>query len=127
MKGKAGIGLAMFGFAMVSTLLSGCSEPLEVTVTPTRDVDHFQVTAQTNIDMYCPTGICKFELAASQKTAITVNMHYTDARSFDKIEGVNVTGRQGATVAMVDDNTFSLTLAGENETTKIQVVDYYRY
>ncbi|UTV26437.1 spore gernimation protein [Photobacterium atrarenae] len=118
---------AMAVFALTGILLFGCSEPLQVAVTPTRDVDHFQVIEQTQIEMYCPTGICKFELAASQEATITVKMHYTDARRFEKIEGVSVTGKQGATVTLVDENTFSLTLAGKDEPAKVQVVDYYRH
>ncbi len=56
-----------------------------------------------------------------------VNMHYSDSRSFDKIEGVSVTGKLGSSVVIQDENTFTLDVSGDAEPSKLQVVDYYRH
>ncbi|MGF1684686.1 spore gernimation protein [Photobacterium minamisatsumaniensis] len=116
---KAGIVFLLLAF------VTGCSEELQLTTTPIQNVEKIQVTANT-LDVYCVTGICKFELSANMETQITVNMHYSDTKTFEKIEGVSVTGKMGSTVKVVDENTFEMALAGSDAISKIQVVDYYR-
>ncbi|MCW8331998.1 spore gernimation protein [Photobacterium sp. SDRW27] len=115
---------SMAFFALI--VLSGCGEPLELTVTPIKNVDKVMVTEQSQVDVYCQTGICQFNLASNQATSVTVNMHYNDTRSFNKIEGVSITGKLGSSVNMADENTFSLDVSSDSEPLKIQVVDYYR-
>lgn len=116
------------GMVIVALLIgAGCSDSLELTVTPVKNVDKIQVAAQQDqVDVYCQTGICQFNLASNQDSYVTVNMHYDDSRSFNKIEGVSITGKLGSSVNMTDENTFSLELVGDGEPLKILVIDYYR-
>lgn len=107
-------------------MMSGCGEELQLTATPIKNVDKIHVTELNNIDVYCQTGICQFNLVANQETNVTVNMHYDDSRSFEKIEGVSVTGKLGSSVQMAGENSFTLDISGENEPSKVLVVDYYR-
>lgn len=113
--------------ALALLLASGCTEKAVLTVTPIKDVDSVRVSAeQEQVDVYCPTGICQFHLASNQDIRVTVNMHYEDTRSFNKIEGVSITGELNSSVNMADDNTFSLEIVGDQQPLKILVVDYYR-
>lgn len=114
------------GIAVPVLIMAGCGEELQLTATPIKNVDKIQVAELSHVDVYCQTGICQFNLVANQETNVTVNMHYDDSRSFNKIEGVSVTGKLGSPVNMTDENTFSLDISGDIEPLKIQVVDYYR-
>ena len=57
------------GLVAVTTalLLTGCGEA-KITGTPIKNVDSIAVTSAEDIDVFCPTGICTFEL-----TLILVN------------------------------------------------------
>ncbi|PSW14738.1 spore gernimation protein [Photobacterium sanctipauli] len=120
---KQRIKLGCLGACLIA--LVGCNDVLDLTTTPVKNVEKMNVEASM-VDVYCVTGICQFELAANQETQVTVNMHYSDTKVFEKIEGVSVTGETSSSVGMVDGNTFELTLAGSNKPALIQVVDYYR-
>lgn len=121
------IGMVMSGFILSGFALTGCSEELKLTVTPVKNVDNVQIKELSQVDVYCKTGICQFELMANRQANIMVNMHYSDSRSFDKIEGVSVTGKLGSSVVILDENTFTLDVSGDAEPSKLQVVDYYRH
>lgn len=112
---------AMVGAAM----LAGCGEELLITAQPIKNVEnvHYQ---DGSLDVYCLTGICQFELSANQDVDLIVVMHYSESRTFDKIEGVSVTGRGGSSVEMHGGNSFQLSLAANEPPSTIQVVDYYR-
>ncbi|OLQ71705.1 spore gernimation protein [Photobacterium proteolyticum] len=116
----------MSGFMLSALALTGCGEDLKLTVTPVKNVESVQVTDLNQLDVYCQTGICQFDVTANQRANITVNMHYSGSRAFEKIEGVSVTGKLGSSVVMVDENTFTLDISGEPEPSKLLVVDYYR-
>lgn len=116
----------LVGTTVSVLMMSGCGEELQLTATPIKNVDKIHVTELNNIEVYCQTGICQFNLAANQETNVTVNMHYDDSRSFEKIEGVSVTGKLGSSVQMADENSFTLDISGEAEPSKVLVVDYYR-
>lgn len=120
------IGMYMSGFLLSALALTGCGEELKLTVTPVKNVENVQVTNLNQLDVYCQTGICQFDVTANQQANITVNMHYSESRVFEKIEGVSVTGKLGSSVVMVDENTFTLDVSGEPEPSKLLVVDYYR-
>ena len=121
------IGMVMSGFILSAFAVTGCSEELKLTVTPVKNVDNVKIKELSQVDVYCKTGICQFELVANQQANVTVNMHYSDTRSFDKIEGVSVTGKLGSSVMIQDENTFTLDVSGDAEPSKLQVVDYYRH
>ena len=110
----------------VMLALGGCSEDVQLAASPVNNVEKIKITAQTQVDAYCPTGICQFDLSSNEAITVTVTMHYDDAKMFRKIEGVSVTGKAGPTVKVLGDNRFSMALSGGNEPVKIQVVDYYR-
>jgi hypothetical protein len=117
------------GSVVVASLLmlSGCGDELQLTSTQVRNVDKIAVASdQTTLDVYCPTGICIFDLSSNIETSIVVTMHYNDDKMFSKIEGVSVTGKMGSTVKVLGENSFSMDLAANNDISKIQVVDYYR-
>lgn len=114
---------AAVGFSFF--LLSGCGEKLQLVATPVKNVDDIQYQ-QDQLDVYCPTGICQFDLNTNQEADLTINMHYSQSRPFDKIEGVSVTGRTGSSTKVIDGNTFEMTLESNETPTRIQVVDYYR-
>ncbi|MDX1304526.1 spore gernimation protein [Photobacterium sp.] len=117
------IGCTAFG-AMLA--LGGCSEDVQVTVSPVNNVEKMNISDQTQIDVYCPTGICQFDISSNEAITVTVTMHYDNAKMFRKIEGVSVTGKAGPTAKVLSANSFSMGLSGDNESAKIQVVDYYR-
>ncbi|PSW06347.1 spore gernimation protein [Photobacterium lipolyticum] len=106
--------------------LGGCSEDVQLAASPVKNVEKVNITAQTQIDVYCPTGICQFDISSNEAITVTVTMHYDDAKMFRKIEGVSVTGKAGPTAKVLGANRFSMDLSGDNKPAKIQVVDYYR-
>jgi hypothetical protein len=117
------------GSVVVASLLmlSGCGDALQLTATQVKNVDKMAVASdQTTLDVYCPTGICTFDLSSNIETNVVVTMHYNDEKTFNKIEGVSVTGKMGATVKVLGENRFSMDLAANNDISKIQVVDFYR-
>lgn len=111
--------------ALAVVLMAGCGEELKITATPIKNVDNIQYN-EAQLDVYCPTGICQFDLAVNKDTALTVNMHYDSTRSFEKIEGVSVTGKAGSSAKMLDGNSFELGLEANDKPITVQVVDYYR-
>ncbi|MGF1723910.1 spore gernimation protein [Photobacterium nomapromontoriensis] len=115
--------VASLGFSLF--LLSGCGEKAQLVTTPVKNVDAIE-HQQDQLDVYCPTGICQFDLSANQDTDLTINMHYSQSRPFEKIEGVSVTGRTGSSAKVIDGNTFEITLDGNVKPARIQIVDYYR-
>ncbi|MGF1760628.1 spore gernimation protein [Photobacterium sagamiensis] len=110
----------------VMLALVGCSEEVQLAASPVNNVEEIKISAQAQIDVYCPTGICQFDLSSNEAITVTVTMHYDDAKMFRKIEGVSVTGKAGPTVKVLGANSFSMDLSGGNEPENIQVVDYYR-
>ncbi|WP_299020052.1 spore gernimation protein [uncultured Photobacterium sp.] len=110
----------------VLMLLPGCGEEFQLTATPVKNVEKIVVSEPGQVDVYCPTGICQFELAANKEASVTVNMHYDISRRFSKIEGVSVAGELSSSVTMKGENSFSLDVPGNVEPSKVQVVDYYR-
>lgn len=116
---------ALVAVSALTMLLAGCGEKLQITANPVKDVQTMQYQDE-QLNVYCVTGICQFELSSNKDITLTVNMHYSETRSFDKIEGVSVTGSQGSTVQMLGGNRFSMALVVNDSPTKIQVVDYYR-
>ncbi|PSU50191.1 spore gernimation protein [Photobacterium frigidiphilum] len=117
------------GSVIVASLLmlSGCGDELQLTAAQVKNVDKMSVASdQTTLDVYCPTGICIFDLSSNIETNVVVTMHYNDDKIFSKIEGVSVTGRMGSTVKVLGENSFSMDLAADNDVSKIQVVDFYR-
>ena len=107
------------------TLLTGCGEKLEITAQPLKNVDAVKYQNE-QLDVYCPTGICQFELSTNKDVILMVNMYYSESKPFDKIEGVSVTGRGGESIEMGDRNNFRIVLDSDNPPSKIQIVDYYR-
>ncbi|GHA57730.1 spore gernimation protein [Photobacterium aphoticum] len=112
------IGLALFS-------LAGCGEKLQITATPVKGVETIQYQ-DAQLDVYCETGICQFDLGANQDIDLQVNMHYTQAKPFEKIEGVSVTGKMGSSVKMLGNNAFQVSLEGKAPPATLQIVDYYR-
>ena len=117
--------IAGLAFAVMLSV-GGCTKDVQLAASPVNNVEKINIAEQTQIDVYCPTGICQFDLSSNEVVTVTVTMHYDDARMFRKIEGVSVTGKAGPTVKVLGVNSFSMELSGGNEPAKIQVVDYYR-
>ena len=115
----------LLAVAFGGVMLTGCGEELKITAQPLKNVDNVRYE-DGNLDVYCLTGICQFELSSNKDVDLTVTMHYSESRSFDKIEGVSVTGRGGSTVEMQGGKSFQLSLEANNPPSTIQVVDYYR-
>lgn len=115
----------MFAAIAGAVLLSGCGEELQITAKPIKNVEDVKYQ-DGNLDVYCLTGICQFELSSNQDVDLNVTMHYSESRSFEKIEGVSVTGRGGSTVQMQGGKSFQLSLEANDPPSTIQVVDYYR-
>ncbi|WP_187695555.1 MULTISPECIES: spore gernimation protein [Photobacterium] len=115
------------GLVAVTTalLLTGCGEA-KITGTPLKNVDSIAVTSAEDIDVFCPTGICTFELTASKPTTATITMHYDYTKLFTKIEGVDVIGEGGKNAKVIDDDQFKVDISDANKPVKIQVIDYYR-
>ncbi|KMV30992.1 spore gernimation protein [Photobacterium swingsii] len=113
---------------LVSALgaLTACSDEGQLVATPLNNVQKIEVVNDQALDVQCDTGICQFEVSTSSHDEITVNMFYDGQRAFEKIEGVSVTGPSGATVRIEGENQFTLILSGDDEPTKVQVIDYYR-
>ncbi|MGF1689887.1 spore gernimation protein [Photobacterium kagoshimensis] len=113
---------------LVSALgsLTACSDNDQLAATPIKNVQNIDVVNNQALDVQCDTGICQFEISTSSHDEITVNMFYDAKRAFEKIEGVSVTGPSGATVRIEGNNQFTLILSGDDEPTKVQVIDYYR-
>lgn len=124
---KRGVAMWLPAMLLVSAnlFIQGCGEPLTITATPVRDVERIEVRENT-LDVYCPRGICKFELKANQKTALTINMFYDTEQPFTKIEGVNVTGKSGTSMTMDGLHQFKMAVKPQSEPISVQVVDYYR-
>ncbi len=115
----------MLAAVLGTVILTGCGEELQVTAHPVKNVDDVKYHDGI-LDVYCLTGICQFELSSNKDVDLTVTMHYSESRSFDKIEGVSVTGRGGSTVEMQGGKSFQLSLEANEPPSTIQVVDYYR-
>lgn len=115
------------GFIAVAAtmLLVGCGN-VTITATPVKNVDTVSVTSPDDIDVFCPTGICTFELTASEPTKATVTMHYDYSKLYTKIEGLSVIGEGAKNAKVVDEDQFTVELTKKNIPVKIQVVDYYR-
>ncbi|MGF1686880.1 spore gernimation protein [Photobacterium japonica] len=112
------IGLALF-------TLAGCGDKLQITATPVKGVESIQYH-QSQLDVYCETGICQFDLLANEDTDLKINMHYSQAKPFEKIEGVSVTGKMGSSVKMLSGNAFQVSLEANAPAATLQIVDYYR-
>ncbi|MCG3863382.1 MULTISPECIES: lipoprotein [unclassified Photobacterium] len=115
------------GLVAVTTalLLTGCGEA-KITGTPIKNVDSIAVTSAEDIDVFCPTGICTFELTASKPVTATVTMHYDYTKLYTKIEGVDVIGEGAKNAKVVDDDQFTVDISSADKPVKIQVIDYYR-
>lgn len=127
MKMKRGTALWLPAMLLVSAnlFIQGCSEPLNITATPVRDVERIEVKEKA-LDVYCPRGICKFELKVNQKAELTINMFYDTEQPFTKIEGVSVTGESGNSMTMDGQHQFKMAVKPQKEPITVQVVDYYR-
>lgn len=110
----------------VLLLVQGCNEDLQLSATPIKNVEKITIREKGELDVYCPTGICQFELVADQEATVNINMHYDISRQFDKIEGVSVAGKLSSSVKMTGPSTFSMDVSGNGKPSKVQVVDYYR-
>ncbi|SMY31784.1 hypothetical protein PMAL9190_00195 [Photobacterium malacitanum] len=119
---------SQLGFLVVAAtmLLSGCSGEATVTATPVKNVDTVSVTSPEDIDVFCPTGICTFELSTSAPTKVTVTMHYDYSKLYTKIEGVSVVGKGAKDAKVVDEDQFTVELTKKNTPVKIEVIDFYR-
>ena len=115
----------LFAAVIGAVMLTGCGEELQITAQPIKNVEDVRYQ-DGNLDVYCLTGICQFELSSNKDVDLTVTMHYSESRSFDKIEGVSVTGRGGSTIEMQGGKSFQLSLEANDPPSTIQVVDYYR-
>ncbi|OAN17956.1 hypothetical protein A3K86_03290 [Photobacterium jeanii] len=105
--------------------LTACNDG-QLSVSPVRDVQNIEVQNDHTVRVECETGICQFELTTANHDEIKVNMFYNSKLPFEKIEGVSVTGPEGATVRIEGNNQFTLELEGSDKPTKVQVIDYYR-
>lgn len=111
---------------IVSSLLTGCGQDAKISVTPDKGVEQIERASATGMDVYCPSGICKFSVETTAPTELTVTMNYQKDKPFKKIEGVNVIGEIGGSVHVLNQHQFTLNLEKTDQKAQIQVVDYYR-
>lgn len=119
---KTSLGLVVFSTVL---FLTGCGDAT-VTGNAVKDVENITAGTSENINVYCPTGICTFELTASKATTVTVTMHYDNAKSFEKIEGVNVIGEGADNAKVQGSHQVTVDITKANTPVSIQVIDYYR-
>ncbi|MCE7730393.1 spore gernimation protein [Vibrio campbellii] len=111
----------IYSISLLTGLLFGCANT-EVSLQPTKNVAEYKQLSPTQYHVYCPTGICRFQVSASQKTAVTIEMFYDKNKPFKKIEGLTYDNQNQYPTS----NAFTLPLQQDSEWISVQVIDYYR-
>ncbi|MDO6708747.1 spore gernimation protein [Photobacterium sp. 1_MG-2023] len=109
----------------VNLFTVGCSEPFAISAEPVKDVDQIDINDRV-LNVYCPRGICQFELSTNQETDLVVNMFYGEEQPFTKIEGVSVTGAAGSSLSVESQSQFKMLIQPQKTPVRVQVIDYYR-
>lgn len=125
---KMMLSMALIGGA----LFMGCSQhnPLidekSISVTSIQGIERIVQPTGSELDVVCPTGICRFELATNTPKTITVSMYYAKEQPFKKLEGIDVSRQSDDAIRRLTPYQFEVTLQGDAKQHEIQVVDYFR-
>ncbi|OPH51014.1 spore gernimation protein [Vibrio campbellii] len=111
----------IYSISLLTGLLLGCANA-EVSLQAEKNVAEYKQLSPTRYQVYCPTGICRFQVSASQKTAVTIEMFYDKNKPFKKIEGLTYDNQNQYPTS----NAFTLPVESGNERISVQVIDYYR-
>ena len=107
--------------------LTACSEEKKLSATNEKNVEKVIISEdKTTLDIYCPTGICRFNLSSNVETTLTINMHYNDNKRFTKIEGVSINGNINSNSKIMNESSFTMHLEANSHLSNILVIDYYR-
>lgn len=72
----------------MSSLLTGCGQDAKISVTPDKGVEKIERASATSMDVYCPSGICKFSVETTAPTELTVTMNYQKISLLRKSKGL---------------------------------------
>ena len=104
-------------------LLNGCQQDNEKIVVPGMGAVLIERASPTELDVYCPSGMCKFTIEGGVNEQVVVNMYYEEGLPFKKIEGAYTADETATQVKIVDQSQFTVVFS---QSTHIQVVDYFR-
>ncbi|CAA0100751.1 Uncharacterised protein [BD1-7 clade bacterium] len=129
---------ALLGILLTTTVLSGCEHSQEREHNNERQLAAGRGTSKitplgdNSYNVFCPTGICRFQLKNNGSADIKFHFYYSAGQPFRALEGIylnSLAGDQDVSESMtVLDNTTSVQLnlnAGEHHV-EIQAVDYHR-
>ena len=125
---KIMLSMALLG----STLLMGCSQQSllngkdSISATSIQGIEQIVQHSDTQFDIVCPTGICRFEFATNQPKTVTLSMYYGADQPFKKLEGIDVCRQPEEALNRLSPYQFEVTLLGDAKPHEIQVIDYYR-
>ncbi|WP_440889867.1 spore gernimation protein [Vibrio sp. WZ-1] len=111
----------IYSISLVTSLLFGCASS-EVLLQAEKNVSDYKQLSPTRYQVYCPTGICRFQVSVNQKTTVTIEMFYDKNKPFKKIEGLTFDNQNQYPTS----NSFTLPTEQDNEWISVQVIDYYR-
>ncbi|MEZ8027509.1 hypothetical protein [Enterovibrio norvegicus] len=125
---KIMLSMALLG----STFLMGCSQQSllkgkdSISATPIQGIEQITQQSDTQFDVVCPTGICRFELTTNTPKTITLSMYYGAEQPFKKLEGIDVFRQPEEAINRLSLYQFDVTLLGGAKPHEIQVIDYFR-
>ncbi|MGR5156249.1 spore gernimation protein [Vibrio owensii] len=111
----------IYSISLLTGLLFGCANT-EGSLQAEKNVAEYKQLSPTQYQVYCPTGICRFQVSANQKTAVSIEMFYAENKPFKKIEGLTYDNQNQYPTS----NVFTLPVKSDNERISVQVIDYYR-
>ena len=111
----------IYSISLLTSLLFGCASS-QVLLHAEKNVSEYKQLSPTQFQVYCPTGICRFQVSADEKTAVSIEMFYAEGKPFKKIEGLTYDNQNQYPTS----NTFTLPVESGNERLSVQVIDYYR-
>ena len=108
---------------LLFVLLNGCQKTNHNVVVPGTGVSQLERSFTRELDVYCPSGICRFTIEGGKEKSVVVNMYYEEGLPFKKIEGAYAVDETTAAVKVVNHQQFVMVFS---EIAHIQVVDYFR-
>ena len=108
---------------LLFVLLNGCQKKNHSIVSPGTGVSQIERHSTRELDVYCPSGICRFAIEGGNEERVVVNMYYEEGVPFNKIEGAYAIDETKAQVRIVNQKQFTMVFS---HNAHIQVVDYFR-